>query len=157
MSSKKDRSKEGKPAKELKSEEWTQPLLRVLEGHKDLLRITSDFPGVGKLPALGKFPVVIPGIPTIPGGPFACNPIVAVVVVVVCVATAARPGAVTSPELLRAKLLDTLTPTDREVLRNAIVLVQNNPSLTRTTIGIDHMALGDNFLGHLEQVEKALH
>jgi hypothetical protein len=140
-------------------EEWTKPLVRVLEGHEDLLRITSDFPKMGRLPGLlvdpkykewidqrskwGEIPAVFAGAAVV------------IVVIVVCVAVAARPSAV-DQELLRAKLLDVYTPRERETLREAISIVQKNPDLVKATLGIDHSDLGKDFMGRLNTVETNL-
>jgi hypothetical protein len=133
---------------------WEEPLLRVLMGHEDLLRVTSDFPRLGKLPALGEIPQVEGLVQQDASRLNAASPIVAIVVVVVCVAVAARPG-ITGDEILRAKLLDVYTPIERESLRNAIVMVQKNPSLVKATLGIDDRGLGD-MMGRIERVEKSL-
>jgi hypothetical protein len=138
-----------------KRENWSKPLVRVLEGHEDLVRMTSSFPKVGRLPGLiDKEWLKQPGIAK--GPETMVDPGTAIVVVVVCVAVAARPGAVTDPELLRAKLLDVYSPYERETLREAVSIVQKNPDLVKTTLGIDHSALGKDFMGRLNKVETSL-
>ena len=132
--------------------EWKEPLFRILEGYEDLLRVTSDFPNIGKLPALGK--ISEKEIGRIEPQPRAAA--AAVVVVVVCVAVAARPGAVTSEELLRAKLLDVYSPKEREALHKAIKVVQKDPSLIKATLGIEELQLGKDFMGRLATVERAI-
>ncbi len=132
--------------------------MRVLEGHEELLRVTSDFPKMGRLPGmneiLGKKWEEQPGIST---GPVAtASAAVAVVVVVVCVAVAARPSVVADEELLRAKLLDVYSPVERQTLREAVSMVRNNPDLVKATMGIDHSALGKDFIGNLNKVEEIL-
>lgn len=137
--------------------EWKTPFLRILEGHEDLLRATSEFPKLGKLPSLGKIPHIEVRSPYLERiGIAAASPVVAVVVVVVCVAVAARPGAVTSPELLRAKLLDVYSLKERAVLREAVTMVQKNPELINSTLGIEPTELGRDFMGRLKQVQEAL-
>ncbi|TFG74386.1 MAG: hypothetical protein E4H21_10930 [Thermodesulfobacteriales bacterium] len=120
-------------------------------GHEDLLRVTSDFPELGKLPSLGEIPIITdleqPGV----GSNSAA---VGIVVVVVIVAVAARPG-ITGDKFLRAKLLDVYNPIERESLRKAIDMVQKNPSLVKATIGIDDRGLGE-MMNKIEKVEKAL-
>jgi len=129
-------------------------LIRILEGHEDLLRITSEFPRLGKLPALGEIKEIDEILNKFE--PRAASAAVAVVVVVVCVAVAARPGAITDREILRAKLLDVYTPREREALRDAIKVVQKNPELIKATIGIEHTTLGKEFMKNLDKVQKIL-
>jgi hypothetical protein len=43
--------------------DWTKPLVRILEGHENLMKVTSDFPRMGKLPPLDKIPRVEPCSP----------------------------------------------------------------------------------------------
>lgn len=129
--------------------DWTKPLVRILEGYEDLMKVTSDFPKIGKLPSLGK-------IPRVASFPVRGTAIVAVVVVVVCVAVAARPGAATSRELLRAKLLDVYSPEERKVLSDAIARVKKNPALVKQCLGIDYKKMGIDFMGNLSKVQAAL-
>lgn len=132
---------------------WKEPLLRILEGHEDLLKITSEFPRTGPLPDL----VDIPEFEIMkPVGLAESAAAAAIVVVVVCVAVAARPGAVTTPELLRAKLLDVYSPTERDTLAKAISIVRDNPKLVKKALGVSTEELGQDFMGRLDQVEKAL-
>jgi hypothetical protein len=78
------------------------------------------------------------------------------VVVVVCVAAAARPGTATNEELLKAKLLDVYTPAEREALHQAIMVVKESPELLDQALGIDHQVLGDEFFDRLSVVESVL-
>lgn len=133
--------------------EWTQPLLRVLEGQDQMFTVTSEFPHLGRLPAFGSLPPSLKGPAGVAIDPLAVSP---VVVVVVCVAVAARPQAVTSAELLEAKLLDVFGPADRAALREALDLVQANPSLVEAAIGLGPDALGADFLPRIERVRAAL-
>jgi len=139
--------------------EWKEPLLSVLEGQADLLRVTSHFPGVGKLPALlegidQEFERVQDLVKQV--GVHSASGCMVIVVVVVCVAVAARPGGVTSEELLRAKLLDVYSVKEREALRQAVRAVKKSPELVQVALGVEHKALGKDFMQRLEQVDKAL-
>lgn len=136
-----------------KVDKWNEPLYRILTGHEDLLRVTSDFPKLGKLPALGKINAV-EDFEYIGNGGERANAAVAVVVVVVCVAVAARPS-VASDEIIRAKLLDVYNPVERETLHNAILTVQKEPELIKETLGLDEKATGD-MMSRMERVEKLL-
>jgi len=137
---------------------WTEPLLKILEGHADMIHETRDFPGVGKIPAakdlqkLEKMIKLGPGTVT----PVAAGAAVGVVAVVVCVAVAARPGALRSEEMLRAKLLDVYGPRERERLQAAIALVKKNPSMMKAALGVTPRALGADFMKRLDRVNKAL-
>lgn len=135
---------------------WKEPLIRILDGHEELLKIGAEFPNLGKLPALGRIPEIegfaFGDVP----GPSAASPAVAIVVVVVCVAVAARPGAVTSEELLRAKLLDVYTPAERRALSDALRTVRAHPELIEATIGLKPAQLGKDFMGNVGRVEAAL-
>jgi len=134
--------------------EWQAPLLRILEGHDSLLSETSSFPRLGKLPALGEIREVLEmGVGP---GQYAAGCATVIVVVVVIVAVAARPGGITSEEMLRAKLLDVYSPKEREALREAAAAVRQNPGLVKSALGISYEELGKDFMGGLKQVEKAL-
>jgi len=136
---------------------WEEPLLRILEGHEDLMRETLDFPNLGKIPGFKDLRELERIIQADTTTPLAAGAAVGVVVVVVCVAVAARPGAVTSPELLRAKLLDVYGPKERRRLRDAIAFVQNNPQAIKVALGIDvKQILGTDFMARLESVAAAL-
>lgn len=138
--------------------EWREPLMRILEGHADLVMATEQFPGVGRIPAiddLRKFEKLV-GTGFVGMTPVAAGAAVGVVVVVVCVAVAARPGAITSEELLRAKLLDVYGKRDREHLREAIAFVRANPKAIKIALGVEPAAFGDDFMGRLATVEQAL-
>ena len=136
---------------------WKEPLMRILEGHVELLQAGADIPGLGKLPALGRIPELESLAFGDVQGPSAASPAVAIVVVVVCVAVAARPGAVTSDELLRAKLLDVYTPGERRALLDALRAVRERPDLVEATIGVKHTELGKHFMANVGRVEAALH
>ena len=137
--------REGLPA-----DKYEKPLLRVLEGHADLLRESSEFPDLGKLPALAS-PEELKVLATHPSaGPSA------VVAVVVAVAVAARPGAMTSDEFLKAKLLDIYSPVERDALKDAVTAVRENPELVKAALGMDETALGKDFRDRLRKVELAL-
>lgn len=135
---------------------WREPLIRILEGHVELMRPGAEFPRLGKLPPLGKIPEIEGLVFGDVLGPTAASPAVAVVVVVVCVAVAARPGAVTTDEVLRAKLLDVYTPGERKTLLDALRSVKAHPELVEATIGVKPAELGKSFMANLGRVEAAL-
>lgn len=136
--------------------EWTQPLIRILEGHEELFKETSEFPKIGKLPGLEDWKEIDSNLTHGFPGTTSASPAVAIVVVVVCVAVAARPGVVTSEELLRAKLLDVYSPKERLALREAIDVVKKNPSLIKSALGIEQKVLGVDFAKNLDRVQNAL-
>lgn len=140
------------------SQEWCEPLLRILEGHGELALDTASFPGLGRIPAMKDLRAFEKVVGPRQGDvtPVAAGAAVGVVVVVVCVAVAARPGAVTSEELLRAKLLDVYGPRERQRLKSAIAMVRANPKLVRAALGVGPEAIGEDFMGRLGQVETAL-
>lgn len=136
---------------------WTTPLISVLEGQKDLLRATSTFPTLGKLPPLEELPELKNIRMRYPEGEvYAVGCATAIVVVVVVVAVAARPGAVTSDDLLRAKLLDVYGPDERAALLEAIKAVQANPQLASSALGLDEGAFGLEFTERLDRVSQVL-
>lgn len=135
---------------------WEEPLLRILEGHEDLVKDTANFPALGKIPGLKDLRALERVLQSGPTAPIAAGAAVGVVVVVVCVAVAARPSAVTSPELLKAKLLDVYGPRERQRLRDALAIVQKNPQVIKIALGVDAKALGPDFMTHLESVATAL-
>lgn len=136
---------------------WTRPLIGILEGQQDLLRVTSTFPSLGELPPLEELPELKDIRIRYPGGElYAVGCATAIVVVVAVVAVAARPGAVTSEDLLRAKLLDVYKPDERAALLQAIKAVQANPRLASSALGLDEKAFGAEFTERLAKVSQAL-
>lgn len=144
------------PYPKMEFDEWKTPLFRILEGQENLLRVTSDFPNLGKLPALITADEIKRVDEAINIGPPANGAAVGIVVVVVVVAVAARPGGVPNIELLKAKLLDVYGPIEREALYKAVKTVQKSPDLIKITLGIDQKSLGAEFMNHLNEVETAL-
>lgn len=138
--------------------EWREPLLRILEGHADMVLATEKFPGMGRIPGIKELRAFEKLVEAGPGGmtPVAAGAAVGVVVVVVCVAVAARPGAITSEEILRAKLLDVYGQRERQKLKEAISFVRVNPYAVKAALGVAPAVLGKDFMERLAAVEKAL-